>query len=148
MKINLKAITDRVPTRVTKTVGRQTLIAKKYSPNALFVCGLAGTLAGTILACRATLKLSPTLDEIHHDVKTVRELRENPDNTNYPAEEWRRDTAYVYTKGTLKLVRLYAPATVVYVVSIGFLTTSHVQLNHRNSALLAAYTTVQQAYEN
>ncbi|MET0786958.1 MAG: DUF6353 family protein [Paenisporosarcina sp.] len=146
MKLKLTKI---IPASVTRKIGRQLLRTKKHSPSILFVGGVAGSVTGTILACRATLKLSSTLDEIQNDIHTVRELRDgDPDKTNYPTEEWRRDTAYVYTKGALKLVRLYAPATVVYVVSIGFLTGSHVQLHHRNSALMAAYATVQQAYDN
>jgi len=146
---NVLTLAKFVPTSLVTKLSRQSLVFKKNSPTIFFVAGVVGTAASTFLACRATMRLADTVTEIEEDLNAVKELRNNPvENSNYLPEEWRRDTAYVYVKSTLKLVKLYAPATIVGVVSIGLLTTSHVQLNRRNEALMAAYAVLQDAYEN
>jgi len=133
-----------IPNSVVGKVSRSILKAKKNSPHIFFAAGIAGTITSTVLACRATLKLSSTLDEIKHDVEV---LETDPVRNEMPTEEWRLDTVYIYGKASLRLVRLYGPAAVVGVVSIGMLTGSHVQLVHRNTALMAAYAAVQKAYD-
>jgi hypothetical protein len=133
-----------IPNSVVGKVSRSILKAKKNSPHIFFAAGIAGTITSTVLACRATLKLSSTLDEIKHDVEV---LESDPVRNEMPTEEWRLDTVYIYGKASLRLVRLYGPAAMVGVVSIGMLTGSHVQLVHRNTALMAAYAAVQKAYD-
>jgi hypothetical protein len=133
-----------IPASMALKLSRQVLIAKKNSPHIFFAAGVVGTIASTVLACRATLKLSETLDEIHKDVQVLEDL--SP--VERESEEFKLDTIYIYGKASLKLVRLYAPAAVVGVASIGMLTGSHVQLVKRNTALMAAYAAVQKAYDD
>jgi hypothetical protein len=133
-----------IPASMVVKVSRQILIAKKNSPHIFFMAGVAGTIASTVLACRATLKLSETLDEIKKDVEVLEELPP----VEREKEEFKLDTVYIYGKASLKLVRLYAPAATVGIVSIGMLTGSHVQLVKRNTALMAAYAAVQKAYDD
>lgn len=134
---------------ITLKLGRTVLTAKKQSPHIFFGLGVIGVVGSAILACRATLKLSETLDEIENDIKEVKELKEvgAAVQTKYPAEEWNKDAVYVYVKGGLKLAKLYAPAVVIGAASIACLTGSHIQLTRRNSALMAAYTALHSAYE-
>ena len=133
-----------VPKSVLGKVSRQILIAKKNSPHIFFAAGIAGTIASTVLACRATLKLSDTLDEIKKDVDPVKEVSPVEE---YMDGDYHADRIYVYGKASLKLVRLYGPSVAVGAVSIGMLTGSHVQLVRRNTALMAAYAAVQKAYD-
>jgi hypothetical protein len=114
---------------------------KKNSPHIFFVAGVAGTVVSTVLACRATLKLSETLDEIQNDVDKINE-------PIVSEEDWRRDTVYVYLKGGMKLTKLYGPSLLIGSVSIGLLTGSHVQLTRRNAALMAAYAALQQMFDD
>lgn len=139
-----------LPKKFARTVGRQTLKLRKNSPHILFVAGVAGTITSTVLACRATLKLSNTLDEIQDDVNRVKEMKEKEEDspTGYVSEDWHRDTFYVYTKASFKLVKLYGPPVVIGALSIAALSTSHVQLSRRNTALMAAYAAMQKAYED
>ena len=139
-----------------RKINRQILVAKKQSPHIFFGLGVLGTITSTVLACRATLKLSDTLDDIQHEIDGVKELRHSDESesltvvkeqSRYPIEEWRKDTAYVYTKAGVRLVRLYGPSIVIGVVSIGMLTGSHVQLSRRNAGLMAAYAALQKAYD-
>lgn len=124
-----------VPYAVSRKVGRTVLQAKANSPHAFFAIGLVGTVASTVLACRATLKLRDALDGIEADVKASKEL-EDP-----------KDKAYVYVRAGLQLGKLYAPAIIVGSASVAALTGSHIQLTRRNTALMAAYATLQKAFD-
>lgn len=138
-----------VPHAITRSVGRQILATKKNSPHIAFGVGLIGVVGGAVLACRATLKLSETLDEIKHEVDDVKGMTRQTDGAfegEYDHEAYQRDLAFVYGKSILKVGRLYAPSVVVGAVSIGALTGSHVSLTRRNAALTAAFTAISAAY--
>jgi len=140
-----------VPVGLTRKIGRQLLTFNKHKPHIFFATGVVGSVASTVLACRATLKLSATLDEIEGDIKNVKSMKENAEKTgldSYNSDDYGRDLYYVYTKAGLKITRLYAPSVVIGVASLGLLTSSHVQLTRRNAALMAAYATLQEAYDN
>jgi len=124
-----------VPQGVTRRVGRTVLKTKANSPHIFFGIGVIGSVASTIMACRATLKLRETLDAIETDVKNVSELKDP------------KDKAYVYVRAGVQLGRLYGPSIIVGSVSIAALSGSHIQLTRRNSALMAAYVTLQKAFE-
>lgn len=145
----MNRLVKAIPDSVTRNAGRQLLVLKKQSPHILFVAGIAGVITSTVLACRSTLKLNQTLDDIQVDVNNVKELKHSTDELGkYPVEEWRRDTVYIYGKGLFKLVQLYGVPVLIGVVSIGALTKSHTTLARRNTALMAAYAAVQQAYDS
>jgi Family of unknown function (DUF6353) len=129
---------------------RSMLILKKQSPHIFFTMGVLGTGASTVMACRATLKLSETLDQIQGDVKNVKDLRHlaHSQQEAYSNDQYAKDLTYVYGKGTVNLAKLYGPSVLVGVASISLLTGSHVQLTRRNSALMAAYAAVQKAYDD
>jgi hypothetical protein len=145
-----------VPTSVITKLSRQLLIVKKNSPHIFFAAGVAGTLTSTVLACRATLKLSATLDEIQKDIEILKpkETILLPNNhtsevvTGEDAVVQHTKTIYAYGHASFKIVKLYGPSVLIGVASIGLLTGSHVQLTRRNSALIAAYAAVQKAYDD
>ena len=148
MKLSTSKLMAAVPNSLIRNISRQVLVAKKNSPHIFFAAGVVGTITSTVLACRATLKLSDTLTEIQDEVSTVKEMHAGIEPEKYSQEEWYKDTFYVYTKAGYQLVKLYSPAIVVGVVSIGMLTGSHVQLARRNTALMAAYAALQRAYDD
>lgn len=146
MNLSTSKVMAVVPNSVIRGTSRKVLLAKKNSPHIFFGLGIAGTLTSTVLACRATLKLSETLTEIQDEVNTVREMHESVGEANYSNDEWIKDTYYVYAKSSLKLLKLYSPAIIVGVISVSALTGSHVQLAKRNQALMVAYAALQQAF--
>lgn len=147
-----KTLMKIVPNQVIAKVSRQILVTKKNSPTIFFVAGVAGVITSTVLACRATIKLSSTLDEVKKDIEQVRPLPDvevMPDGIEGHAIETHVqhvDVLYAYGRAGMRIFRLYAPAAVLGVASIGALTGSHVALQRRNSALMAAYAGVQEAY--
>jgi Tfp pilus assembly major pilin PilA len=138
-----------VPIAVTRLAGKAVLQSKKNSPHIFFGAGVAGACVSTFLACRATLKLEPVLDEIKSDIDQVNRRPSVADNNgiSYTDQEHRRDLAYAYLRGGRDLGKLYGPAFVVGAASIAALTGSHVQLSRRNAALTAAYAGIAQALE-
>jgi len=149
--ISRQSIIKFIPNRISLPVGRKVLVLKKQSPHIFFAVGVAGTVISTVLACRATLKLSETLDDIQKDVETAKKRNETLNRLPMELEEatngFRQDLTYVYARGAVKLGRLYGPSILIGAVSITALTGSHVQLTRRNAALMAAYAAIQKAFD-
>lgn len=144
-----------LPVRLTRKIGREVLRAKKNSPHIFFGLGILGSVASTVMACRATLKLPDTLNQIQYDLARAKELKGNLENQNtldldigYSDGDYYKDMAHIYGMAGFSLVKLYAPSILVGSASISMLTGSHVQMTRRNSALMAAYAAVQKAYED
>ena len=115
---------------------------KKHSPEILTGVGIAGVLTGTVLACVATTKLEKTLEPHKKELDDIHENRENCSE-----QEYRRDLARAYGRTAWSMVKLYGPAAVVEVTSVGCLIGSHKILRDRNAALAAAYTTLSTAFD-
>jgi hypothetical protein len=131
-----------VPASLTQKAGRLALTVQKQSPHLLFAAGVAGIIGSTVLACRATMKLGNILDDAENEITSVKTELKHRDG------QYQKDLAYVYTKNTMEVVRLYAPAVILGTASIAAITGSHIQLTRRNTALTAAYATVSAAYDN
>lgn len=142
-----------VPAGVTRSVAMTMLKTKKNSPHIFFTAGVIGMIGSTVLACRATLKLDKSLDEIKNDVHSVKEMEpfESFDSDGTPVEytqhEYYRDLGHVYLKSAVRLGKLYGPSVVLGVASVGALSGSHIQLTRRNTVLTAALATMSKAYE-
>ncbi len=139
-----------VPKGVTRSVGRKVLVVKKNSPHIFFVGGVAGVIGATFLACRATLKLEKTLDEIKDDLDAVKpEVLVDNLATQPPVQTQAQVKAVglVTVRSTVKLGRLYGPSILLGGASIAALTGSHVQLTRRNAALTATLAAVTRAYD-
>jgi Family of unknown function (DUF6353) len=134
---------------LTRRIGRTVLKTKKNSPHIFFAVGLGGILTSTFLACRATLKLEKTVDDIREQFSRIESLKiaAEKGGKSYDQDEYIRDLTQAYLYGIAKIIKLYGPAAAVGTVSIAMLTGSHVQLSQRNQALTAALTALSQAYD-
>lgn len=130
-----------IPSAITAKVARQVLVIQKHSPQMLFVAGVAGAITSTVVACKATLKLTDIVDDIEYEVHDVKRHRDEHSTDYY------KDLTYIYTKGAYRVGKLYAPAVVLGTASIGALTGSHVTLTRRNAGLTAAYAATQKAFD-
>jgi hypothetical protein len=95
-------------------------------------------VGGTVLACRATLKVSDTLSDIEKDLQIAREKSNLLEDSGHAV-------AKTYAKSAVQMVRLYGPAVVVGGVGVACLVGSHRQLTSRNNSLMAAYTALEAA---
>ena len=134
-----------IPASVANKAARPLLHLQKASPQIMFAGGIVAGLTGTVLACRATLKVSDTLAEFEELKDKAAVLHEN-DLETYDDKAYAKDLTVIKVKTILTLTKLYAPAAGLLVVSATLLTGSHVTLNKRNASLTAAYASVDQAF--
>lgn len=121
---------------------------KKHSPELLLATGIAGTVVGTVLACKATTKVQQILedkDKAITDVHTVAEDETYKDQ--YTEEDKKKDLAIIYANTGLKLIKLYGPALGVMGLSFASIIAGHRILNKRNVAIASAYALVDQSFK-
>lgn len=139
-----------IPKPIASKFARPLLHLQKTSPQLMFAGGIAAGLAGTVLACRATLKLSDVLEEAEKKQLQAEELREHAkeDSTlDYDEKKYTKDVAVLKVRTLLNITKLYAPSAGLLVLSASLLTGSHVTLNKRNASLTAAYVAVDEAFD-
>lgn len=129
---------------ISVKAARTKLLLAKHSPEILMVGGIASVLAGTVLACRATLKAPSIVEEARTMMKAVDIIAE--EEKTEPGEVKKAKLVLGAEYG-LGLARVYAPSAVLMVAGIGMLVGSNRILNRRNAALLGAYKAVDEAFK-
>ena len=127
---------------------RAKLLFHKHSPEILLVGGIVSTLAGTVLACRATLKAPDLVNQAKSMMRAVDIIAENdPDNPENAPSEVKKAKVVLGLEYGLGLARLYAPAVILTTAGIGMLVGSNRILSRRNAALLGMYKAVDEAFK-
>lgn len=129
----------------SKFAGRSGLVLQKYSPEILIAVGIAGVVTSAVMACKATLKLEDTLCTAQDRIETVKCAEENDQD---PAINYKKELAVTYVKSGVELVKLYGPSVALGTASIGCIVCSHHIMKGRNLALVAAYKTIEQGFNN
>lgn len=134
---------------IKKTLMKTSLKLKKHSPEILIVAGVIGTVASTVMACKATTKLGEIMDNAKDDIEAVHEAVEHPEDLpqKYTAEDGKKDLTIVYTQTALRVVKLYLPAVALGALSLTAIIKSHDILKKRNVALAAAYTAADKGFK-
>lgn len=97
--------------KITKMVNKTSIKLKKHSPEILIIAGVTGTVVSTVIACKATTKLSKVLEEHKKDVDAVHECADNEKlKDEYTTDDAKKDLTIIYAQTGVKLVKLYAPA--------------------------------------
>lgn len=138
--MNLSAIKQVV----TSKTGLAILAGQQHSPAILFGAGVIGVVGTVILASRATLKLSDTLDEFEVG-KAQSEAA--LDNNRIGSETAKSNNVILHTHLVLDIAKLYLPAVVLGTASIGALGGSHYILTRRNAQLTAAIVAIDKAFK-
>lgn len=134
---------------IKKTLIKTSLKLKKHSPEILIVAGVIGTVASTVMACKATTKLGEIMDNAKDDIEAVHEAVEHPEDLpqKYTAEDGKKDLTIVYTQTALRVAKLYLPAVALGALSLTAIIKSHDILKKRNVALAAAYTAADKGFK-
>jgi hypothetical protein len=127
---------------VTSKVARQVLTVQKHSPVILFGAGVVGVVGTVALACKATLKVDDVLTDHQKTMQDINTVV----HEDYSEQDKIQDKTVLMTKTIMTIGRLYAPAIVVGVISIGCLTGSHIVLTKRNAGLTAAYAALEKGF--
>ncbi len=139
---------EEIMKNVSATFGKVSLKLKKHSPEILVVAGVVGTVASTVMACRATTKLSSVLEESKNNIETIHKYADDESMAEkYSKDDAKKDLAIVYVQTGVKLAKLYAPSVALGALSITSIVASHNILRKRNVALAAAYATVDKTFK-
>ena len=133
--------------KASRFMGKVGLQFKKHSPEIFLVAGIAGTVTSTVLACKATTKISKILEEKNNQVNDIHEHVAD-ETVDYTVEDSKKDLTIVYAQTGIKLAKLYAPAVAVGALSITSIVAGHRILNKRNVALAAAYAVVDKSFKD
>lgn len=140
--------TNEIMSKVSGTFNKIGFSLKKHSPEILVAAGVIGTVVSTVMACKATTKIDSVLDETKEQLDKVREYVGNTDMAEkYSPEDAKKDTTVIYAQTGVKLVKLYAPAVGLGVLSISSILVSNNILRKRNAALAAAYAVVDRGFK-
>lgn len=145
----MKTKTD-IMNSLNRTFGRAGLKLKKYSPEILVGAGIIGTVASTVLACKATLKVNEILDEPKHNLEkihTALETGQTEAGSEYTEEDAKKDTTIVYIQTGVKLAKNYAPAIAIGTLSVASILTGHHMLRKRYIASAAAYALIDKSFK-
>lgn len=141
---------SEIMTKASRFFNNAGLQIKKHSPEIFMIAGIAGTVASTVIACKATTKLSKILDETKNTVDVIHDGIEEGhiEGHEYTQDDGKKDLTIVYAQTGIKMLKLYAPAIALGTVSIASIVLGHNILKKRNVALAAAYTVVDKGFKN
>ena len=134
---------------LSRTFHKVGLTFKKHSPEILVIAGVIGTVTSTVMACRATTKLSEITEKSQKELDAIHHAMEHPETLpeEYTAMDAKKDLTIVYTKTAMQVAKLYAPAAILGALSITSILASNNILRKRNVALAAAYTAVDKGFK-
>ena len=129
---------------------------KKHSPEILVVSGVVGMVTATVVACKATTKLDQILEEGKkkeekfktYEVPAPAENEENTEVVEYTEEDKNKDLFIVKVQTYANVVKLYAPAAALGVLSATAILAGPNITRKRNVALSAAFTAVTNDFKN
>ena len=131
--------------KMIQTINKMKFKTVKNAPQILMLTGTFGVIGSTVLACKATLKLSAVLDKTKTTIDTVHTTVTDKD-IEYTKEDAKRDLTIIYASTAMDIAKLYLPAIIVGGLSIGGMIKSHNILSRRNAALAAAFTTASESF--
>ena len=132
--------------KATRLLSSTQYQVKKHSPEILMVAGIAGTIVGTVLACKATTKVSEIIEEKNKNIEDVHTCLEEKPN-EYTEEDSKKDLTIIYAQTGVKLFKLYAPAIGVMALSFTSIIAGHKVLKKRNIAIAAAYAAIDKGFK-
>lgn len=119
---------------------------KAHSPELLIGLGIAGMVASTVLACRATLKADVVLKQRKEDIKKCEECVNDPKFPDYTKDDFEADKKLINVKSGIKVIGLFVPAVVSGAVGVSFIVKSDHIHRERQASAIAAYAGLEQIF--
>lgn len=136
---------DSIKNFVVSKTARPVLVVKKYSPEILTGVGIVAIVSGTVVACKATLKVEAVLEN-HKETKDVMEAALNDDELPYTEEDYKKDQIVNTVKTTAELGKLYYPAVLLTIGGVAAILGGHNVMKKRNVALAGAYAMMEKGF--
>ena len=128
---------------ITKMLAKCRMGWMRHGPKILTIAGIITGTAATITACVATTKLAPIMEEHKNNMGKLNETTEQ----NAEAGSKKRDILNERIRTGVKIVKLYAPAAGMYVVSVLEIIGAHNMLTEQKAQLAAAYLALDSGYK-
>jgi len=134
-----------------KMSGRTGLVLSKHSPEILLVTGIASAIAGTILACRATLKVDEVMDAHNMKIDKIHSTWQKVQDgelelAKYSETDKQKDITVTYVQTAWEFIKIYGPAVSLGAASIVCILSSHGIMRKRSVALIAAYNALEEGF--
>ena len=140
--------------KMSRSINRAGFKIRKHSPEIMVVTGIVGVVTSTVLACKATTKVSKIIDEHNETMNNIHHCAElgyvptgGEDMIEYTEEDAKKETVITYAQTGVKFAKIYGPAVLLGTLSITSILTGHNILRKRNIALAAAYATVDKGFK-
>lgn len=146
--MNLKL--PKLPTNVTRSIGKTSLKVQKHLPEILFGIGTVMGVASTVSACKSTLRVDEVLAEEKENLDKIKGVHNGEIKTTeeYSDADYRKDLSVTYARCAVKTIKLYGPSIIFGIISISCFAGSHRILNKRNASITALYSASKVAYDN
>lgn len=140
---------------VTTRCAKAAFKVKKHSPELLIAGGVVLAVATTVIACKETLKVEAIIDEAKENIDNINSAIENKSRFRdpetgvegeYTEEIATHDKFIVYVQTGARVIKNYAPAIGLGVLSIAMILCGSNILKKRNVALMAAYSALSESY--
>lgn len=130
---------------ITRAAGKVGLVLSKHSPAMLSVIGGVGVVATAVLASQETLRVKEVVEPHVENLELISATLED-DSKQYSDQDALHDRTVIYARLGRDLLKLYAPALVVGVLTIASIAASHRISAKRIAGLTAAYGALDQSY--
>lgn len=122
---------------------------KKHSPTILVLTGIGGVIAGTVLACKKTIKMTEIKEETKYKIEEANAKLSavNPEDENYTEKENRKEIAKIYCKAALNTTKNYALPVAIGGTGIAMILCGHKILKKRYAMISAAYLSLNASFE-
>jgi hypothetical protein len=131
---------------LTRAIGAARLVLKANAPTIMVVGGVASMGAGTVLACKQTLKIEEVFAKHTPDLSKI-EQGTKLNLRNYTAEDARSDRFKVYARAGLDLGKVYAIPVVLWSGGATLVFGGHRMMLKRNATLAIAYTGLKKTFD-
>lgn len=140
MKIPLQIKRAVTPTPLTRKYHTTKAVVRRNGPTIMTYSGSAGAVVSAVLACRATLRANPKLQQLKAELADLNDVRarlERGEAPSYSIAEYRSDLRSVALRNGSSIAKEYAPAAALMTVSLSAIIGSHHIMLGRNAAMTA-----------
>lgn len=130
---------------ITRAAGKVGLVLSKHSPAMLSIIGGVGVVATAVLASQETLRVKEVVEPHVENLELISATLED-ESKQYSDQDALHDRTVIYTRLGRDLLKLYAPALIVGVLTIASIAASHRISAKRIAGLTAAYGALDQSY--
>lgn len=138
----------KIATVIARAAKRSAFKLKQHAPEILLGIGAVGTVASTVLACKATVKAQPVLDKAKDRLDEIHIADNDPrvSYKEYPKEQVKKDITEVYVSTAKELSKIYALPATLGLASLSCMVGSHAMVRKQLNLTLAAYTALSNSF--